>query len=89
MMPNGFFKKSGNTRGRNRLRTKIGPLFDSLEEMEQLMLDHFNHHDIPIGSDVVIMVVNDGELDLFLNFACSCREHGIELRNMMVFAGSR
>jgi hypothetical protein len=34
------------------------------------------------------MVVNEGETDLFLNFACSCRLHGIRLRNILVFAGS-
>jgi hypothetical protein len=29
-----------------------------------------------------------GEIDLFLNFACSCRLHDISLKNILVFAGS-
>jgi hypothetical protein len=44
---------------------------------------------IVVGSDVVVTVVNQGEMDLFLNFACSCRQHGISLSNFLVFAGSR
>ena len=41
------------------------------------------------GDDLVVMVINQGEIDLFLNFACSCKLHNISLSNVMVFAGSR
>jgi hypothetical protein len=34
------------------------------------------------------MVVNEGEVDLFLNFACSCQQHDIRTTNILVFAGS-
>lgn len=40
---------------------------------------------------MVLVVLNDGEIDIFLNFACSCRAHGLEaaLRKVVVFAGSK
>jgi len=46
-------------------------------------------HNIKAGDDLVVMVLNEGELDLFLNFACSCKLHDISLNNIMVFSGSR
>lgn len=86
--PNGFFTKTGNARGRKRLREKIGPLFANLEEIEDELKNIFRLKGVHPGSDVVVMVVNDGEMDLFLNFACSCHAHNISLNNMIVFAGS-
>lgn len=86
--PNGFFTKTGNARGRKRLREKIGPLFANLEEIENELREMFAKKNVHPGSDVVVMVVNDGEMDLFLNFACSCHAHNISLNNMIVFAGS-
>lgn len=53
--------------------------------MDQLLLER----NIPKGGDVVVMVVNAGEMDLFMNFACSCRLHNISLNNVLVFAASR
>ena len=38
---------------------------------------------------MTVMVVNEGEIDLYLNFACSCRLHDISMKNVIVFAGSR
>lgn len=87
--PNGFFTKTGNPKGRRRLREKIGPLFENLEEIEKEILSLLKKKNVLPGSDVVVMVVNDGELDLFLNFACSCHAHQISLNNMIIFAGSR
>ena len=34
-------------------------------------------------------VTNDGQMDLFMNFACSCRFHSLALDNVVVFAASR
>ena len=48
--------------------------------------DH--HHHLNPGDDIVVMVVNEGELDLFVNFACSCRFHSISMSHILVFAGS-
>ena len=41
------------------------------------------------GDDLTVMVVNEGEIDLYLNFACSCRLHNLTMSNVIVFAGSR
>ena len=35
--------------------------------------------------EVVVMVVNEGEMDLLVNFACSCERHNISMRKMVVF----
>jgi hypothetical protein len=35
-----------------------------------------------------LQVVNDGEMDLFINFACSCLHYGLSLNNIVVFAAS-
>ena len=34
-------------------------------------------------------VTNDGQMDLFMNFACSCRSHSIPLDNIVVFGASK
>jgi hypothetical protein len=34
-------------------------------------------------------VTNDGQMDLFMNFACSCRYHSIPLDNIVVFGASK
>jgi hypothetical protein len=41
------------------------------------------------GDDLVVMVINEGEIDLYLNFACSCRLHNISMSKVLVFVGSR
>lgn len=89
LLPNGFFSKTGNPRGRKRLREKIGELFENLEEMEADVNARLREHGLVKGDDITVMVVNDGEIDLFMNFACSCRAHNISLRKMIVFAGSK
>ena len=40
------------------------------------------------GDDIVLMVMNEGEMDLLVNFACSCRTHNISMSHMMVVAAS-
>lgn len=37
---------------------------------------------------VVLMVVNEGEMDLFVNFACSCHQSGLSLRRIVVLTSS-
>ena len=85
----GFFSKPGNFKGRNRFIDKLNPLLRSLVEVEREMDNLLLERGIGRGDDLVVMVVNAGELDLFLNFACSCRLHNISLYNMLVFAASR
>jgi len=45
-------------------------------------------HGISKGDDATLMVVNEGEVDLWLNFACSCQQNHISMRNVFVFCGS-
>jgi hypothetical protein len=37
------------------------------------------------GQDVTVMVVNEGELDLLLNFVCSCQQNNVSTSNLLVF----
>jgi hypothetical protein len=41
-----------------------------------------------IGDDLIIMVVNEGEIDLYLNFACSCKANNLDLKKVFVFSAS-
>ena len=50
--------------------------------------DSNSNSNINSNKDVVVMTVNDGEMDLLSNFACSCHHHNVSTRNMLVFAGS-
>ena len=38
--------------------------------------------------DLVVMVVNEGEIDLLANLACSCERSGIDKLRMVVFTPS-
>eukprot|EP01042_Synura_sphagnicola_P003286 gene3286-4067_t len=67
----------------------MGPIFQNLAAIEKLIRAKLKLRNIKQGDDVVTMVTNDGEMDLFLNFACSCRAHNISLRNVLVFAASK
>jgi hypothetical protein len=58
--------------------------FDNMVNMVKVKLV-FNQY-LP-GSDLILMTLNEGELDLFMNFACSCRLHNITLHNVIVFLG--
>lgn len=86
--PTGFFRKVPKERGRERTKDKLGIFLQYFREIESDLDVKLRQHGVKAGDDLVVMVVNEGEIDLFLNFACSCRKHGISLSNVMVFAGS-
>ena len=88
-MPTGFFRRVGNRKGRARIAEKMGPLFLQLPNVEAVLQGKLQQRGLGRGSDVLVMVVNAGEMDLLLNFACSCRAHNISLHNALVFTGSR
>lgn len=86
--PTGFFRKPPEQTSRNHLIDKwkefllhYNIIRNEIHETLQLRKIHPN-------DDVVVMVVNEGEVDLFLNFACSCQQHNISLSHMIVFSGS-
>jgi hypothetical protein len=90
MMPIGFFRKASILNGRLRLVLKAKPLFSHMSQVEQVLLTKLRGHGYmpDTGADVTVMVVNDGELDMFMNFACSCNQHNISMHNILVFAAS-
>ena len=56
-------------------------------------IDNYHHNSDPSHSphnygDLVVMVVNEGEIDLLANLACSCERSGIDKLRMVVFTPS-
>jgi hypothetical protein len=89
LFPTGFFRKVPKENGRARTKDKLGTFLTHFDAIQAQFDAKLAKHGIKAGDDLVVMVVNEGEIDLFLNFACSCKLHDISLNNMMVFAGSR
>lgn len=90
--PSGYFRKVPKERGRDRIREKMQPFLQNLEGpdgIQQQLENKLRDYGFKPGDDIVIMVVNEGEIDLYLNFACSCQQHNIPTRNILVFAASR
>ncbi len=91
MRPVGFFRKVPAERGFQRVRDKLGPFvehYDGPMGIAQQLDQKLSQHGIRKGDDATVMVVNEGEVDLFLNFACSCQQNNIPLRQMIVFCAS-
>jgi hypothetical protein len=84
----GFFNNVANENGRKKLGDKMQKLLPNLNSLEAYIIARLQDRNLVSGSDIVVMVVNAGEMDLFANFACSCRAHNISMHNVMVFAGS-
>ena len=42
--------------------------------------NELTENNIKAGDDVVVMVVNEGEIDLYLNFACSCQQNNVTIK---------
>lgn len=87
--PTGFFRKVPKERGRERTFDKLGMFLRYFVEINGDLTMKLESHNIHAGDDLVTMVVNEGELDLFLNFACSCRLHNISMHNILAFVPSR
>lgn len=88
LWPAGYFRKVPKDRGRARTKEKLGPFLNNFDPIVTQLDDKLATHNLKKGDDAVVMVVNEGEIDLFLNFACSCKLHNISLNNVIVFAGS-
>lgn len=89
--PTGTFRKLPREKGRDRLKEKMFPLLQNFEGQNGIAKQtklKLSSSGFKKGDDIVVMVVNEGEIDLFLNFACSCKQHGISMKNVLVFAGS-
>eukprot|EP01035_Chromulina_nebulosa_P026050 gene26050-34049_t len=85
----GFFRQPPLDSGRERIYEKAQPFFEYFDEINEQLSDKLSLNDIKSGDDLIVMVVNEGEIDLYLNFACSCQQHDISLDNLLVFSGSK
>jgi hypothetical protein len=85
----GYFKNVASRVGRTKLRDKIIPFLQGFESIQNDIRSKLEKKGIKAGDDVVLMVANDGEIDLFLNFICSCERHNISVTNVVVFSASR
>lgn len=90
--PTGFFRNTPQQKGRDRLKEKMIPFlrhFNGKIGIEAQINSKLGSRGFKKGDDIVVMVVNEGEIDLFLNFACSAHFHNISLVNFVVFVGNR
>jgi len=91
---NGLVSQIPSNKDRQHLRTKMENLLTGLSQIERRIAEKLQpllelkkkkkQKDV----DVVLMTVNPGEMDLLVNFACSCAHHKIDTSNMIVFAAS-
>lgn len=87
-LPIGFFLKVNRIRGRTRLIEKLTPLLVHFDAVMSLVGGKLTSRGFQPGATMIVMTLNDGELDLFMNYACSCTLHDIALANVIVFTGS-
>lgn len=88
ILPIGFFLKVNRAKGRMRMKQKFDPFLRHYEDLMALVSSTLLFKGFKPGSNIVLMTLNDGELDLFLNYACSCVAHNISIANTIVFSGS-
>ncbi len=87
--PAGHFRRVPKTRGFERVIEKVYPFLQHLPDILITTKKALMEGDVKKGDSVVLIVLNQGESDLFLNFACSCAKHNIALNRVFVFAASR
>lgn len=84
----GFFGNVANSNSRTHVAKKMGKLLSKFADLEQYVLSRLRERSLLPGSPVVVMVVNAGEMDIFANFMCSCRQYNISTDNFIVFSSS-
>jgi hypothetical protein len=84
----GFFGNVGNENSRILLRKKFSPLLSHLPKLEKFLLKIFSRRGLHPGDDLVLMVLNPGEIDIFANFICSCHQRNISTSSVVVFTSS-
>jgi hypothetical protein len=88
----GYFRAVPRDRGRDRMYEKLNPFvrkFDGPNGIERTLDDLLQRNGFKAGDDIIVMVTNQGETDLYLNFACSCQQNGISMKNVLVFCGDQ
>ena len=84
----GFFTKVSRKRNREKVNRKMQPFFNNFEKMDSFVEYKIKSRGFKPGDDVILMVMNTGEVDLFFNFACSCKFHGISLEKVIVLSAN-
>lgn len=86
----GIYRQSSHADGRRRLEQKLSPFLRNLQGIEASLLSRLTARGLMPDSDadVVVMVLNDGVMDMFLNYICSCRQHNISVHRVLVFTAS-
>lgn len=86
----GFFRRVPKVNGRLRTKMKLGTLVLKYDEVQEYITNKFKSHGLLPGTDIILMAINEGEIDLFLNFVCSLNKHNINhiLSKVVVFSGS-
>ena len=84
----GLVNQIPGNKDRLQLRRKMENLLTGLSQIERLIAEKLQPLLEQNQKDVVLMTVNPGEMDMLVNFACSCSHHKIKTTNMVVFAAS-
>lgn len=87
----GFIHAIPGDPGRQKVYDKLGGFlrnFDGAQGIAAELEMELTSNGVKAGDDLIVMVVNEGEIDLYLNFACSCQQNNVTIRNLLVFAAS-
>ena len=68
----------------------LPPILNNLPKLIELFISKMGNPIKPDGSrrTAIVMVANDGVMDLMLNFMCSAEASGIDLSSIVVFVGT-
>eukprot|EP01039_Chlorochromonas_danica_P009418 gene9418-10405_t len=93
MNSTGFFDNVANNKGRLLFSNKMQRLLTHLSSLEESILRELSQNNVERkrGQDIIVMVLNDGELDLLANFLCSLKKFGLEnevKKKILVFTSS-
>jgi hypothetical protein len=95
----GFVKQTPQLKDRLQLNIKMKNLLYSLNNIQKFIQEKLSAAGINNNpnnnnkngngkNDLVLMTVNEGEMDMLVNFKCSCKYHNIDTSNIVVFAAS-
>jgi hypothetical protein len=84
----GYFRKIPLEKGFTRQREKLSVFLEHFSAITDDLHRKLSDMGVKKGDDLAVMVVNEGEIDLFFNFACSASLHNISLSQLLVFGAS-
>ena len=66
-MPTGMFREVSKLKGRGRLNERLGQFLQNFHSIEKNVNNALAKVGFTAGENIIVMVVNEGEIDLFLN----------------------